>query len=172
MQIRHRRLLCGISFPDCEESADGKVTFPKPVCRISRQNFGAACMEDLSKQGGEVNWYSNKGLGIHVPWMWRGDAQPIVGPSKSVFRTWHPWFGSGNGNVRGTEPLPESESSVLVSVDGVVYKNYCDADLKCGSYLRASLQQRKRRVRLSRQSNTTSSLLRTPFRDLLRSYSM
>jgi hypothetical protein len=55
MQIRHRRLLCGISFPDCEESADGKVTFPKPVCRIFCQNFGAACMEDLSKPGGEVN---------------------------------------------------------------------------------------------------------------------
>jgi hypothetical protein len=25
------QLLCGISFPDCEESADGKITFPKPV---------------------------------------------------------------------------------------------------------------------------------------------
>jgi hypothetical protein len=59
------QLLCGISFPDCEESADGKITFPKPVCRISCQNFVATCMEDFSKPGREVD--TVKALGFTFP---------------------------------------------------------------------------------------------------------
>jgi hypothetical protein len=48
-------LLCGVSFPDCKEGTDDKVTFPKPVCRIACQNFVAACMEDFFKPGGEAD---------------------------------------------------------------------------------------------------------------------
>ncbi len=54
-KIAVAQLLCGICFPDCEESADGKTTFPKPVCRISCQNFVATCMEDFLKPGGEID---------------------------------------------------------------------------------------------------------------------
>ena len=59
--------LFGVSFPDCEEGADGngKVNFPKPVCRIACQKLVAACMEDLSAPGVEVDII--KGMGFTFP---------------------------------------------------------------------------------------------------------
>jgi hypothetical protein len=135
------QLVCGISFPDCEESADSKITFPKPVCRITCQNFVAACMEDFVKPGGEVD--TIKALGFTFP---ECDAEthnpswdrvhlysgPSVWGSEAV-----------TGMFAGTEPFPEY--SVLVSANGIAQEvqcfnpgeldavNYCDTDLRCGS---------------------------------------
>jgi hypothetical protein len=137
------QMLCGISFPDCEESADGKVTFPKPVCRIHCQNFVEACMEDFSKPGGEAETIKAMGFTfpecnaeMHSP-LW--DRVGIYsGPSVSGSEAVAEMFAS-------TEPFPEF--SVLARVHGVAQEvqcfnpdrldvvNYCDADLKCGSYV-------------------------------------
>jgi hypothetical protein len=138
------QLFCGVSFPDCEEGAKGKVNFPKPVCRIPCQNFVAACMEDFLKPGGEVDII--KGMGFTFP---ECDAE-AHSPSWDRLTLYSGPSVSGSEAVTemfaGTEPFPES--SVFVSVDGVAQEvqcfnpgkpshavNYCDADLQCGSYV-------------------------------------
>jgi hypothetical protein len=142
-KIATGQLLCGISFPDCEESADGKITFPKPVCRISCQNTVAACMEDLSKPGGEAD--TIKALGFTFP---ECDAD-THNPSWDLLTLYSGPSVSGSEAVRemfaGTKPFPEF--SVLVSAHGVAHEvqcfnpggpvavNYCDTDLQCGSYM-------------------------------------
>jgi hypothetical protein len=110
--------LFGVSFPDCEEGADGngKVNFPKPVCRITCQNFAAACVEDISKPGGgeadTIKWmgftFPECDAEAHNP-LW--DCITLYsGPSVSGSEAVAEMFAC-------TEPFPEL--SVLVSVHGV-----------------------------------------------------
>jgi hypothetical protein len=136
------KLFCGVSLPECEEGADGKVHLPKPICRTTCQNFVAACMEDVSR--GEADTVIRMGFTFpecdaeaHSP-SWDRIAL-YSGPSISGSEAVTEMF-------TGTEPFPES--SVLVSVHGVAQElqcfnpgesshavNYCDADLRCGSYV-------------------------------------
>jgi hypothetical protein len=126
------QFFCGIHFPDCEESADGKV-IPKPVCRSSCVNFIVTCTEDLSKPG-EPD--ALKAIGFTLP-----DCNAeTYNPSWDKLGL---YAGPSTKDV-DTEPFPES--SALVTVDGVAQElkcfdrdrvevDYCATELTCGAFI-------------------------------------
>jgi hypothetical protein len=121
------QFFCGIHFPGCEESGDGKV-IPAPLCRSSCVNAQAACTEDMSKPG-EADMA--KAMGFTMPDCFAETYDP----------SWDKVHLYAGPYIKmGFESFPES--SVVVTVDGVAQElqcfdregvevDYCAMDLRC-----------------------------------------